>query len=140
MAGAVLLGAGLLVAPPAQAATCGYASCAQQDPQSTGCSVGAYDIGYPQDGTMAYAIRWSPTCQTAWLRATWDQVAIRNAGSWGKTLRTYTSSYQLVWQINVGSSAGCNSDFCWTPMIPMTSDMLINVSTAVPGYYNTAPA
>jgi hypothetical protein len=134
---AMLLGAGLLVAPPAQAATCWYGSCDERDPQTTGCSADAYDIGWVHSGTMNYAIRWSPSCQAAWVRATRYEVSTRNAGAWNMTLRTYTSSMQELWHVSFVYSSGCNNDFCWSPMIPMSTSMLISAS--VPGYYNTKP-
>lgn len=71
IAATLLLGSvgslGMLAATPqpAQAASCSYDTCFNQDPQSTDCSRDAYTAG----GTYGQIeVRYSPTCHATWLR------------------------------------------------------------------------
>ena|GEM_PF-3630243 len=55
----------VLVASPANAASCYYSSCEGKDPQGTGCAADARTIGYVADGGE---IRWSRACSAVWVR------------------------------------------------------------------------
>lgn len=94
------------------AASCSGTGCNGQDPQTSGCSVGAQilDSRYVnQNGTAIYIeLRWSPTCQTNWTRVTNQTQGTR-----------YMKAYMV--EQNVGEhyatfrSGGYGYQF-WTPM------------------------
>ncbi len=106
----MLVSAGTAVAAPAQVheqsigaqATCYGDYCSGQDPESTGCSAGAYtvtSVGY-NGGTLE--VRWSPTCQTNWSRI--------NVGWSGYFRIQQSTGYEQHY-------SGTNGTYWWTKMI-----------------------
>lgn len=91
----VVLAVGLPVsfaASPATAAgSCYRLSCDYKDPQSTGCSADAYNLAevthHHTWGSIRIEVRYSPSCQAAWARAT-------QAGDSGQ----YWAGGNLEWQ------------------------------------------
>ncbi|GIJ20015.1 DUF2690 domain-containing protein [Micromonospora lutea] len=72
-AAGVLVASSLLVATPANAATCSGTSCDGTDPASTGCSADAQnanvtDIMHNGVVVAVLELRWSPSCRTNWGR------------------------------------------------------------------------
>jgi uncharacterized protein DUF2690 len=82
--------------------TCYGDYCSGQDPETTGCSAGAYtvtSVGY-NGGTLE--VRWSPTCKTNWARI--------NVGWSGYFRIQQTTGYQQHY-------SGTNGTYWWTSMI-----------------------
>lgn len=111
----VLVGVLTIIAMPrANAVTCYGDYCSGKDPQTSGCSAGAYTVASKAFQNGILEIRWSPTCKTNWARVTvypigWAVLiptpirlsAIQDTG--------YTQ--QVNWDVQVGEGT------YWTPMI-----------------------
>lgn len=118
---AAVASVGLVAAAPApaQAATCYYSSCYNQDPSSTDCSTGARTIGWISDHTE---IRYSSTCQATWLR---DSTF---GFTWASSLTqyTYNSNSTYLYSLDI-PWAGYNG--AWTKMVPLPESGLTQVYT-----------
>lgn len=122
---AAMLAGGALAAGPAQAAGCNYSSCANQDPVAQGCGADAYTIwAYPN----AKEVRWSPSCQAAWLRS--STPAHIYGFDTNSTMRTYKT---IGSQVPVYTKAWGSGDKKISNMIPLASNQFIQVE--LPGYY-----
>lgn len=122
------------VSAPAHAAGCYFTSCQNLDPQGTGCSVGAKTIGVIASGQTE--IRWSPTCQAAWLRQ--NNQTFAYAGT--LELYTYYKDYyngSYYGGFSMKMPAGHNGN--WTKMVPMSTPMYAqaHINLYWSGLYNT---
>ncbi|WP_394940071.1 hypothetical protein [Psychromicrobium sp. YIM B11713] len=132
--GLVLLVAGsLFVAPTANAApSCYFESCTNKDPQNSGCSVGAYTIGY----AWGVEIRFSPNCGASWLRP------VVQVGSLSAQVKVTLPNnvYDYRWY-GVGGYYGNEP---WTRMSPLQPGGMINWwqngDKAQTGWFDTKPA
>jgi hypothetical protein len=70
-----LAGVATVAPSPAYAASCGGDSCSGRDPQASGCSPGAYDVGGTQhwEDRFSYSMRKSDTCNARWGRLVWEK-------------------------------------------------------------------
>ncbi|MFU8853329.1 DUF2690 domain-containing protein [Micromonospora sp. SL1-18] len=113
---AFVLAAGVLHAGPASAtsssqqavsilATCSGNSCNYKDPQATGCAAGARNLDEWTYRGYRVEHRYSPTCRTVWVRATYVS---GNAYSFGAYLETRLTAgnvrQNVLWRGNTGWS------------------------------------
>jgi hypothetical protein len=89
------------VPQPSYAASCSGSGCTGQDPQSAGCSSGAYNLrqyywghnGGP-DTHYGHELRWSPNCSAFWGRfVRHDCRTLNNHGFWLKVHRDVQTPY-----------------------------------------------
>lgn len=126
VASLALLAGGALTAAPAQAGTCIVTSCYDKDPVTTGCGDGAYTIwayGYDE-------VRYSPSCQAAWIRS--NSPAHFLGQSTATTMRTYNNATggTIIWRKDVPLHSKKISN-----MIPLRPTQFIQVELKT-GYYS----
>ncbi|MFF5233264.1 DUF2690 domain-containing protein [Dactylosporangium sp. NPDC000521] len=121
VAAGVLAHAGPAVAVPGErSVSCWGDWCSGQDPERTGCAVGASTVasaGIPWSNGLTIELRWSPTCQTNWARV--------NYGAY-----TYVRAIQRSTGYTQGASSN-NGVYWWSAMI-YSPDKCVYASTAGP--------
>ncbi|GLZ00957.1 DUF2690 domain-containing protein [Actinoplanes sp. NBRC 103695] len=108
----VAAGLSVVTAAPAAAAACGTGGtlCTGWDPQSAGCSPGAYNLeSFDHGGDGITDLRYNATCHAAWARFT------SSSGRGGKISIESTDGIEYV--VNL---AGYVGEVKWTRMIDFT--------------------
>jgi hypothetical protein len=110
-----LVGAGVVTATPAQAATCYRASCNYQDPVSTGCSsasTGTID-SFSWNGVYV-ELRLSGGCSAAWTRSTYPRCDNGAAGT--ISTEAFYDWQGTQWAGTTSAPISCNGGSTYTSM------------------------
>ncbi|WP_144027584.1 hypothetical protein [Paenarthrobacter nicotinovorans] len=121
-----ILGAGVVVAPSANAAGCYYSTCHGLEPVINQCTDATtiYDFG------NGIEVRWSNACQAMWVRASAEQVR-QYASVFDANLANYyvnSSGYWVQYQDYRQYAASGSATSAWTAMTPLGTNELAKVS------------
>jgi hypothetical protein len=110
----LLLGVFILSAATPALAVCSGTDCNGKDPQATGCSSGAYNVSSqtyngPNGSSYLVELRWSPTCQTNWVRLT-------NKSSGYRYMKAYMLQSGVPGELYPTYKSGGTNFYYWTPM------------------------